>query len=74
MIRFRGFKVQKSKHDGQIYFWVLFLGADNTDRFVSVPVTGPQRCGPFDLIGEDLRNYMRAECILSNVKEATNGS
>lgn len=70
IIRFRGFKFLKSKYDGQTYLRMIFDGYDNTERFVAFPVdVKTKRVDGYDVISEEVRNFVRAQCMLNESKE-----
>jgi len=70
IIRFKDFKIFKSKFDQETYLRMVFDGVDGTQRFLAFVINQKaQRAGKDDLLSEDLRDYIRAQCMLAEAKE-----
>jgi hypothetical protein len=73
IIRFKNFKFIKSKYDGRTYLRCIFNGFDSHDKFLAFPVDKKnQLCAGEDLLSDELRDYIRGQCMLSEASAEVN--
>lgn len=70
IIRFKDFKIIKSKFDQREYLRMVFDGFDGSQRFLAFHVDRKtQLVGGEDILSLDLRDYIRAQCMLNEAKQ-----